>query len=479
MEGEKAEASSTTPGEEIVTKRLLCVQTWKKLHQEKCCIGYNSIFNRIPHFIGSEKAANLLAETEEFKKANNIKVSIGRSQDPVKIHVLSAGKTLYLPPPNESSALCTKIINCPSDADEDTKKKIIKTSTLKENRQEINLEDNLKLDMIVIGSVVVSRDGYRLGRGNGFVDLDIGLLIHTGAITPETLIVTIVHDNQVVDSLPTHLFKKHDTPVDIIATPTEIIRVSKRLARPVGLTWEILSERRLKIVPVLQKIKENEEKAGKIITLKSEDTDVETNARQQRPRQRGRFYRYGGGNRKRSTNNTSNEENKENNNERQRFRGRYRHYNSRRRRATTKSEGEQSSADNKENTSQHRGGGGAAYNRGKRRQRPGNRGFSVKVSNISQGTRIRDLKAELRKRECIPVHISWKGAYGRCVLHFPKRKGTEKEEEIEKVLKSLNDLSLEVQAGDKTKTVNLAVELLKYDNENKKVEIEEVNTTSA
>jgi len=475
MEGEKAEASSTTPGEEVVTKRSLCVQTWKKLRQEKCCIGYNNIFNRIPNFVGSDKAADLLAETEEFKKCNHIKVNIDRSQDAVKMHVLSAGKTLYLPPAKESSALCTKIIECPSDVDEDTKKKIIKTSSLKENRQEINLEDNIKLDMIVIGSVVVSRDGYRLGRGNGFVDLDIGILIQTGVITPETLIVTTVHDHQVVDNLELHLFKKNDTPVDIIATPTEIIRVSKRLTRPTGISWEILSERRLKIVPVLQKIKENEEKAGKIITLKSEDTDVETNARPQRPRQkRNRFFRYRN-NRRRSVNaNTNNDENKENQNDRQqRIRRRNRYY-SRRRRATNKSEGEQSSADNKENSSQQRGGGD--NKRPQRKRRSGNRDFCVKVSNISRGTRIRDLKAELRKRECNPIYISWKGTFGRCFLHFAKRKGTEKETEIEKVLKSLNDLKLEVPDGDKTKTVNLAVELLKFDNENNK--IEPVNTTS-
>lgn len=65
---------------------------------------------------------------------------------------------------------------------------------------------------------------------------------------------------QVSDTLPTALFQKFDVPVDIIVTPTEVIRVAKRLPRPTGLFWELLSERRLKIVPVLQIIKENEEK---------------------------------------------------------------------------------------------------------------------------------------------------------------------------------------------------------------------------
>ena len=59
------------------------------------------------------------------------------------------------------------------------------------------LDSKVKLDMVVIGSVVVSRDGYRIGRGKGFTDVDIGLLTEIGSITPDTVIATMVHDLQV------------------------------------------------------------------------------------------------------------------------------------------------------------------------------------------------------------------------------------------------------------------------------------------
>lgn len=76
-------------------------------------------------------------------------------------------------------------------------------------------------------------------------------------------------------------------PVDLIVTPTEVIRVSKRLQRPSSIEWNLLSERRLAIVPVLKVIKEAEEKAGKQVVLKADDTDVETNRRSSRfPRNR-------------------------------------------------------------------------------------------------------------------------------------------------------------------------------------------------
>lgn len=46
----------------------------------------------------------------------------------------------------------------------------------------------------------------------------------------------------------------------MIVTPTEVIRVTKRLPRPTGIQWNLLSERRLGIVPVLKVIKETDEK---------------------------------------------------------------------------------------------------------------------------------------------------------------------------------------------------------------------------
>jgi len=45
------------------------VQTWKKIQEGKVGIGFNNIFNRIPSFVGADKAAALFANEEEFKKA--------------------------------------------------------------------------------------------------------------------------------------------------------------------------------------------------------------------------------------------------------------------------------------------------------------------------------------------------------------------------------------------------------------------------
>lgn len=56
--------------EEEVTKRSIRVECWKKIQNEKIATNNRYIFNRITNFVDAEKAAELLAETPEFKNAS-------------------------------------------------------------------------------------------------------------------------------------------------------------------------------------------------------------------------------------------------------------------------------------------------------------------------------------------------------------------------------------------------------------------------
>lgn len=118
----------------------------------------------------------------------------------------------------------------------------------------------IQVDLIVLGSVCVSRDGYRLGKGEGFADLEFAMMMRMGTITENTIVITTVHDCQIVDYLPPQLFKEYDVPVDIIVTPTQTIFVKPRLKKPPGILWHMLSERKLKTMQVLQQLKEMDEK---------------------------------------------------------------------------------------------------------------------------------------------------------------------------------------------------------------------------
>ena len=113
---------------------------------------------------------------------------------------------------------------------------------------------------MVLGSVCVSPSGYRIGEGEGYADLEFAIMTKMGAVNADTIVATTVHDNQILDDLPINLFQTHDVPVDIIVTPTKTIIVNPKLQKPNSILWNLLSIRRVKSMPILQELKELEEK---------------------------------------------------------------------------------------------------------------------------------------------------------------------------------------------------------------------------
>ena len=77
----------------------------------------------------------------------------------------------------------------------------------------VPMASRIKLDLIVVGSVAVDKLGHRIGKGEGFADLEFAMAAsHHGAVNKDTLVVTTVHDIQVFEELPESLFETHDLP---------------------------------------------------------------------------------------------------------------------------------------------------------------------------------------------------------------------------------------------------------------------------
>lgn len=104
------------------------------------------------------------------------------------------------------------------------------------------------VDLIVCGTVAVNRHGVRIGKGAGYSDIEIGLLTEAGLIEPATIIVTTVHELQVVDEPLPH--DEHDFTVDYIVTPEEIITCGPAY-RPHGLVWPKLGQEQIAAIPAL------------------------------------------------------------------------------------------------------------------------------------------------------------------------------------------------------------------------------------
>ena len=70
-----------------------------------------------------------------------------------------------------------------------------------------------------------------------------------GRIDAETPIATTVRDLQVVDELPLEPF---DVTVDLVVTPTRLLRVEGPRQRPERIIWELLPDEKRDAIPLLQ-----------------------------------------------------------------------------------------------------------------------------------------------------------------------------------------------------------------------------------
>ncbi|XP_071571814.1 methenyltetrahydrofolate synthase domain-containing protein [Temnothorax nylanderi] len=397
---------------EEVTKSSFRRKVWDYMTKNELVNFPVNIYKRIPNFKGAAEAAQRLIDLDEFKKARVIKINPDKPQEPVRFLALEANKEIIVPIPRLRTGLFLHVTPV-AGATKEQLKTLASMRGLEQTGKPLGLDSHIKVDLVVLGSVCVSRDGYRLGKGEGFADLEFAMMMKMGTITENTIVVTTVHDCQIVDHLPPQLFKEYDVPVDIIVTPTQTIYVESRLKKPSGILWHMLSERRLKTMQVLQQLKEMDENDGKIVVLKEVDSDVETRHyiknRVKYPRNKKRF------NAKRDVSNTENiVEGDKDKVDKPRLP---------RRRTYKKPKVEEES--NPPNAEVQTKVENSAKNASRRRKNLRARtkthiDFSLKLSNISSGVRVRDLKNALLMRGVKPSEITWQGYRGICYLHFSK-----------------------------------------------------------
>jgi len=117
----------------------------------------------------------------------------------------------------------------------------------------VSPEEMDPIGLIVAGSVAVTEQGARLGKGGGYSDLEYAIGREVGIIDEKTPVVTTVHRLQVVSN--DIEMKIHDLPIDFIVTPEEVIVTPSQFPKPEGIYWEILEEERLKSIPVLTRLR--------------------------------------------------------------------------------------------------------------------------------------------------------------------------------------------------------------------------------
>ncbi len=203
---------------------------------------------RIPNFIGAEEAGLKIISLKEFKDARVIKVNPDSPQRIVREYALRMGKILLMPSPRLRKGFF--ILD-----GEHLKGKERYASTIKgafKFGRPIGLDKLPKVDFIVEGSVAVGLDCSRLGKGEGYGEIEYAILRELELVDDYTPIATTVHDIQVFKSLPQDIY---DVPVNIIATPKRIYRLQCRRSRPKGIYWSYLDDEKISEIPILKNIR--------------------------------------------------------------------------------------------------------------------------------------------------------------------------------------------------------------------------------
>lgn len=221
---------------------------WSRMVAEGVALPPFPVEGRIPNFRGAELAARRLASDELFTKAEVVFCNPDSPQRHVREAVLRSGKLLIMASPRLRSGfiiLDPRAVPRSAYAQAATIAGAFKYGKIVTTRVPA-------IDLKVAGSVAVSPDGGRVGKGGGFSDLEFAILKTLGAVDDSTPVVTTVHDMQVVESVP---MLRHDVPVDAIYTPTRALRVEQRRPKPPGVIWELLSERDLEEIPLLRELR--------------------------------------------------------------------------------------------------------------------------------------------------------------------------------------------------------------------------------
>jgi 5-formyltetrahydrofolate cyclo-ligase len=220
----------------VQAKQEVRERIWQTLKDEGAA-RFPGARGRIPNFRGAEGAADRLVELPEWQAADVVKSNPDSPQLPVRRRARHDGKTLYMAVPRLTEDKPFVRV----DGDPTIKKALAQGTPSR-------VEDLGHVDLVVCGTVAVNREGVRVGKGGGYSDLELGLLIEAGLVDDATTIVTTVHPLQLLDEeLPE---TEHDFRVDVVVTPDEVVTTGARRRSP-GIIWDHLDDETVEAIPVL------------------------------------------------------------------------------------------------------------------------------------------------------------------------------------------------------------------------------------
>jgi 5-formyltetrahydrofolate cyclo-ligase len=210
--------------------------------------------HRIPNFVGAEAAAERLRATDAWTAAGTVKANPDSPQLPVRQRALEDAKTVFMAVPRLAQPQPFFLLD-PERLDVRPRAAASIRGASQHGRP-VDLDDLEPVDLVVTGCVAVDASGARLGKGGGFSDLEHAAAHDAGLIGPRTVVVTTVHDQQVLETgrIP---MTAHDVRLDLVVTPERVIACrapAQRTHRP-GVRWSELSDEKIEAIPLLRRLR--------------------------------------------------------------------------------------------------------------------------------------------------------------------------------------------------------------------------------
>ena len=231
-------------------KRAIREAVWARLEREGLAAFPRPVAGRIPNFRGAEQAAARLAATAAFQAAATVKVNPDAPQRPLRYRALREGKRVLVPTPRLRGGF---FLLDPAVIPPNRWLAAASITGFARYGQALSLDALPPIDLVVMGAVAVAPDGARVGKGEGYAELEYAVLRTLGCLTAATLVCTTVHDVQVVDAIPVQPF---DVPVDLVATPTRLLETRPATPRAGRILWEYLTPQRLDAMPILRELRD-------------------------------------------------------------------------------------------------------------------------------------------------------------------------------------------------------------------------------
>ncbi|TDH17083.1 hypothetical protein EPR50_G00005280 [Perca flavescens] len=410
------------------TKWDIREKVWDYIEENNLANFPRPVHNRIPNFKGAFTACAKVPELQVFTQATEVKVDPDKPLEGARLAVLEAQKKLLVPTPRLRTGLFNNITP-PQGASKEQLRICSSSQGVKDFSVPVDLDTKVKVDLVVVGSVAVSEKGLRIGKGEGFADLEYGMMALMGAVDESTVVVTVVHDCQVMD-IPEELKESHDLTVDYILTPTRVIKTDCQIPKPQGIIWTKLDTEKLEKIPILKKLRALEEEAGKDVTLGAAPVAPEPGLQTSQPKRQTR---------RRPRQKIQQDDEGESKPEKM---------------AESEQKARQWRPTRVRKESRGDGGGGNEQGRGKTGENIKEKGpeegggevisqrklplsvTTVYLGGIPAGLRVSELKTALREREAIPLRLTWQGAQHRAFLDYSDPQAAEQ------ALEALQDLSL-------------------------------------